>query len=145
MHRSPRSSSSLSRSLFSAPDSADATAAAGATRSKVSVPNRAFALATAVATLSLMVALASAPMPAAAADSRAGEIGNKAVDVVLLRPGGFFRTLVGGLFMVPMSVFNLAALPFQGTAVYAESAEVLILEPFRYTFRRPLGEDLEGE
>ncbi|MFK7896419.1 MAG: hypothetical protein AB8G23_11315 [Myxococcota bacterium] len=97
----------------------------------------------AVLGLSLVI-VAAGTSPGMAADSRVGEIGNKAVDAVLLRPGGALRMVVGGLFMVPASLFNLAALPSQGLAVYQETAEVLVLEPFRYTFQRPLGEDLEG-
>lgn len=108
-------------------------------------PNRWVALAATIASMGLVATTVIAPAPAFAAETRAGEIGMKIFDVAVLRPGGFLRTVIGGAFMVPASFFNLAALPFQGTSVYTEMAEVLVLEPARYTFRRPLGEDLEGE
>ena len=74
----------------------------------------------------------------------ASESSNKAVDAMFLRPLGAFRLLFGSVLMVPASVFNLAGLPFQGGEIYKESAEIFILEPYRYTFQRPLGENLEG-
>ena len=65
-----------------------------------------------------------------------------AVDVFPLRFGGLLRTIVGGVFMVPVSLFSAMTYPLErNPRVFRENAEFYVFEPFDYTFRRPLGED----
>ena len=80
---------------------------------------------------------------AATATSRStSEIAHKAVDVFPIRFGGFLRTVVGSVLLVPATVFSTFSLPFdRNPDVFRENYELLVLEPFDYTFRRPLGQD----
>lgn len=112
-------------------------------QARLSPSARSFVRRAAGMTLSVLIAIAVAG-PAVAAESRAGEIANKTADALLLRPGGVLRLAVGSAFMIPASLFSLAAIPSQGMSAYDEMLEVLVLEPFRYTFQRPFGEDLAG-
>lgn len=79
---------------------------------------------------------------AQSAGAMAKEIGTKAVDVFPIRFGGFLRTVAGGILLVPASLFSTFSLPFdRNPGVFRENVELLVLEPFDYTFRRPLGQD----
>ncbi|MEZ4278910.1 MAG: hypothetical protein R3F21_04725 [Myxococcota bacterium] len=75
----------------------------------------------------------------------AGRAAVMAVDVFPIRFGGFLRTVVGGVFLVPVTLLSAATYPFErNPSVFRENAELYVVEPFEYTFRRPLGEDLAG-
>ena len=60
-----------------------------------------------------------------------------AIDIVLLRPLGLTATVLGsGIFII--------GLPFTiPTSTVGLSAQKLIVEPFRFTFARPIGSDME--
>ena len=67
-------------------------------------------------------------------------------DVAVLRPLAVGRMLVGMGFMVPMTIFNTMRMPFeQDTGIYRETAQLFVVEPANFAFRRPLGEDFSGE
>jgi hypothetical protein len=67
-------------------------------------------------------------------------------DLVILRPLGAGRMFVGMGLMVPMSIFNTMRMPFvRDSAIYGESAQLFVVEPANFVFRRPLGEDFSGE
>ena len=99
-------------------------------------------------------ALASAPMPALAADfepvsktwkEQATETFHVALDVTVLRPGGLVRLTAGSLLMIPSTIFNVMGLPFgRDPGVFQEDAERFVLEPARFTFDRPVGKELAG-
>lgn len=73
------------------------------------------------------------------------EVALKTVDVFPIRFGGFLRLIAGSALLVPASLFATFSLPFnRDPAVYRDYYELLVLEPFDYTFRRPLGQDLGG-
>ena len=94
--------------------------------------------------------VAIAPLPSAAADQSTflDQLENgaaKTFDLAILRPLGGLRLVVGMAAMVPMTIINTIALPFQpDSGAYRETAELFIVEPANYVFRRPLGEDLAG-
>ncbi|MFO0688940.1 MAG: hypothetical protein U0900_09540 [Myxococcota bacterium] len=76
-----------------------------------------------------------------ASDAALGRAARVAVDVFPIRFGGFLRTVVGGVFLVPATIFSGLAYPFQREPnVFRENADLYVAEPFAYTFRRPLGE-----
>jgi hypothetical protein len=57
----------------------------------------------------------------------------KALDALVLRPMGFFSTILGG-------AVYLISLPFSAsTHSDNEAAQEMVVEPFHYTFKRPLG------
>ena len=67
-------------------------------------------------------------------ESQEAEGGEMIYDTVVLRPVGLVATAVG-------SVFFFLSLPFSALANNVDSAgEKLVKDPFRYTFKRPLGE-----
>lgn len=67
------------------------------------------------------------------------------VDALLIRPLSLGRLLAGGLMLVPASVLQTLALPFGlDVSGYRDQAELLVIEPARDLFSRPLGEDLSG-
>jgi hypothetical protein len=67
-------------------------------------------------------------------------------DLAILRTLGTGRMFVGMGLMVPMSIFNTMRLPFvQDTSIYRETADLFVVEPANFVFRRPLGEDFSGE
>lgn len=105
--------------------------------------------------IALLVAIvgliATPPRPAAAVesdpavDASLGRAALMAVDVFPVRVGSFLRLTVGSVLMVPATLFSALAYPFQrDPAVFDENAELYVLEPFDYTFRRPLGQDFGG-
>jgi hypothetical protein len=62
------------------------------------------------------------------------EGGEMIYDTVVLRPVGLIATAVG-------SVFFILSLPFSALANNVDDAsEKLVKDPYRYTFKRPLGE-----
>lgn len=88
---------------------------------------------------------ALAEEPADGGGFDAGRAAMMAVDVFPIRLGGFLRTVVGGVFLVPVTLLSAATYPFErNPSVFRENAELYVVEPFDYTFRRPLGEDLAG-
>lgn len=80
----------------------------------------------------------------------------QSVDLVLLRPLGAVRLVAGALLWVPISLvhavvdMNKAAVAQVGLSekpdgvVVRETLDIFVVEPARYVFKRPLGEDLGG-
>jgi hypothetical protein len=59
-------------------------------------------------------------------------------DLLLAKPVGFAALVVGTVtYVVTLPV----TLPF---GWHGKSAEALVKKPYRFTFKRPLGEDLDG-
>jgi hypothetical protein len=85
------------------------------------------------------VLVAIAPVPSFAEDA---SIGAKVFDAAVLRPLGSIRLVVGMAVLAATSV--LYTLTLQDADVYQETADLLIVEPANYVFRRPLGEDFSG-
>lgn len=105
--------------------------------------------------IALLVAIAGivAAMPRAgrsiesdpAVDASIGRAALMAVDVFPVRFGSFLRMTVGGLFLVPATLVSAVAYPLErNPAVFRDNAELYVVEPFDYTFRRPLGQDFGG-
>lgn len=89
-----------------------------------------------LATLLLIFSLAlSLHSFALAKDSSPGDPSTGAVvlDILLLRPLGFCGTILGAsAFVISLPV----SVPFKKTD---EASKILVLEPYNYTFERPLG------
>ena len=68
--------------------------------------------------------------------------GSKVFDAAVLRPLGSVRLVVGMATLAVTSV--LYAITFQSSDVYRETADLLVVEPANFVFRRPLGEDFSG-
>ena len=67
-------------------------------------------------------------------ESKEPEGGEMIYDTVVLRPVGIIATAVG-------SVFFVLSLPFSALADDVDNAkEKLVKDPYRFTFKRPLGE-----
>jgi len=67
-------------------------------------------------------------------------------DVVVLRPLGAIRLAVGAVALIPVGLIYSLKIPLDGgTGALQEVAELLVVEPANFFFRRPLGEDLSGE
>ena len=97
----------------------------------------------------LGLALASNPLPAAAASPGMEDFfqGFRSVlDMVVLRPLGTARFVLGGAILLPMStVLNAVAWPTGRDAnVFKEDWDRFVVEPAEYTFQRPIGQDLAG-
>lgn len=72
-----------------------------------------------------------------------GRAGLIAVDVFPIRFGGVLRTIVGGVYLVPATIFSVIAMPFERNPdVFRENVQLYVVDPFDYTFNRPLGQDL---
>jgi len=107
-----------------------------------------------VAALLAGATLASAPLPALAAEveplprsfkEQATDAFYIAMDIAVLRPGGLARLTIGSILMVPTTIFNVMGLPLgRDPAVFQEDAERYVLEPARFTFDRPVGKELAG-
>lgn len=92
----------------------------------------------------IAVLVALAPTASLAADDEAS-VGAKIFDAMILRPIGAARLLVGAGALAVTSVLYTFRLPFDSdTGPFEEAAEILVVEPGNYVFRRPLGEDLSG-
>jgi hypothetical protein len=73
-------------------------------------------------------------------------MGDKIFDASVLRPLGTVKLVVGLVALIPASVLYTFRMPFDSdTGVYREAADMLVVEPANYVFRRPLGEDLAGD
>ena len=80
-----------------------------------------------------------------AVDASLGRAALMAVDVFPVRFGSFLRMTVGGVFLVPATIVSAVAYPFErNPAVFEENTQLYVVEPFDYTFRRPLGQDFGG-
>ncbi len=67
-------------------------------------------------------------------------------DAAVLRPLGAIKLVVGMTAMVPATILYSFRLPFDpDSGLIREAAEMLVIEPANFVFRRPLGEDLSGE
>ena len=67
-------------------------------------------------------------------ESQEAEGGEMIYDTLVLRPVGIVATAVG-------SVFFILSLPFSALGNNVDAAgEKLVKDPFRFTFKRPLGE-----
>lgn len=87
--------------------------------------------------------IAVAPTPSFAEDV---SIGDKIFDAAILRPLGAVKLAVGMVALIPASVLYTFRMPFDSdSGVYREAADLLVVEPANYLFRRPLGEDLAGD
>jgi hypothetical protein len=87
--------------------------------------------------------VAIAPTAAFAEDV---SMGDKIFDASVLRPLGTVKLVVGLVALIPASVLYTFRMPFDSdTGVYREAADMLVVEPANYVFRRPLGEDLAGD
>lgn len=88
---------------------------------------------------------ANAAEPSTGGGFDPGRVAMMAVDVFPIRLGGLLRTVVGGVFLVPVTLLSAVSYPFErNPGVFRENAELYVVEPFDYTFRRPLGQDLAG-
>jgi hypothetical protein len=93
-----------------------------------------------MATLVLMIGTLSPAAQAAMADdadsgrttASAGEI---AGDILLIRPAGVVMSIFGAALFIPTAILSAAG----GWDNVTHAYELLILEPFDTTFRRPLG------
>jgi hypothetical protein len=82
----------------------------------------------------LLVATLITTSGPALADSGASSAAAMVVDVFIARPGGFVGTILGS------AVFILA-LPFAALSGSIEPvARTLVVEPFQFTFTRPVGD-----
>lgn len=64
--------------------------------------------------------------------------GAMAMDAIVVRPLSLAGTMLGAVVFV-------VGLPFEALAGnVSDPARRLVVEPAKYTFRRPLGEDIEG-
>lgn len=67
-------------------------------------------------------------------------------DVAVLRPLGAIRLAVGAVALIPIGFIYSLKIPIDGgTGALQEVADLLVVEPANFFFRRPLGEDLSGE
>jgi uncharacterized membrane protein len=95
--------------------------------------------------ISVQIGALIAVAPAASFAEEVGT-GPKIFDAAVLRPLGTVKLAVGMLFLIPASVLYTFRMPFDSdTGVFQEAAEMLVVEPANYVFRRPLGEDLSGD
>ena len=95
----------------------------------------------------MMVAATGAARAAGELPSQASvqEFAYKAVDVFPIRFGGVLRLIAGSALLVPATLFSTLSLPFdRNPGVYRDNYQLLVVEPFDFTFRRPLGQDLGG-
>jgi hypothetical protein len=94
------------------------------------------------AQIGLLVAIT--PAVGFAADDEAS-VGAKIFDATVLRPLGAVRLVVGTAALAVTSVLYTLRLPINpDTGAYREAADILVVEPGNYVFRRPLGEDFAG-
>lgn len=96
---------------------------------------------------------ANAEAEAEAADDEADWVA-QSLDATLLRPLGAVRLVAGSLLYLPVSFFNglsqssVAALNAVGLAsepnwgIFAETLDIFVLDPSRFLFTRPIGEDI---
>ncbi len=90
------------------------------------------------------VLVAVAPATSFAADDEA-TVGAQIFDAMLLRPLGAIRLVAGTAALAATGVLYTLRLPFDpDTGPFEEAAELLVVEPGNYLFRRPLGEDFSG-
>jgi hypothetical protein len=98
-----------------------------------------------LALLGIAAARPALALDEAPAQANVEAIALKAVDVFPIRFGGVLRLIAGSALLVPATLFSTFSLPFdRNPAVYRDNFELLVREPFDYTFRRPLGQDLGG-
>jgi hypothetical protein len=89
--------------------------------------------------------VALAPATSFAEEDEGPNIGAKIFDVMILRTLGSVRLVVGTAALAVTGVLYTLRLPFDSdTGPFEEAAEVLVVEPANYVFRRPLGEDFSG-
>ncbi|GBE03709.1 hypothetical protein BMS3Abin09_00627 [bacterium BMS3Abin09] len=82
----------------------------------------------------LVIAMLFSAAPAFAVPSENIDAPDIIIDTLLLRPLGIVSTVFGGAFFV-------VSLPFAAiTSSVGKSYELLVKDPFEYTFRRPLGQ-----
>lgn len=110
-----------------------------------SFPMEKAALLLAIAMLGIGSAGASQAAAALPSQAQVTEVAYKAVDVFPIRFGGLLRLIGGSVMLVPATLFSTLSLPFdRNPAVFRDNYELFVVEPFDYTFRRPLGQDLAG-
>ena len=92
--------------------------------------------------ISAQIGVLVAIVPAASFAEEEATTGAKVFDAAVLRPLGSVRLVVGMATLAVTSV--LYAITFQSSDVYSETADLLVVAPGNYVFRRPLGEDFSG-
>lgn len=82
------------------------------------------------------IILATSLFAVSSTPTLAGSTDIKIADVVIMRPAGIAATVIG-------SVLYVVTLPATYPMGYgAKSLDKLVMEPARYTFTRPIGEDI---
>lgn len=106
--------------------------------------------------LAALAASLLGPTGSATASERA-PIPAQAVDLVLLRPLGAARLAAGAALWVPVSlvqgILDLSSAAFgsigfpsrRDGAATRDTLDVFVVDPARYVFKRPLGENLAGD
>ena len=96
--------------------------------------------------ISALIGALIAIAPTASLAEEEASVGAKIFDVAILRTLGTVKVFVGIVALIPASVLYTLRMPFDSdTGVYKEAAEMLVVEPANFVFRRPLGEDLAGD
>ena len=96
--------------------------------------------------ISAMIGALIAIAPSASLAEDEVSVGAKIFDVAVLRTLGTVKVFVGIVALIPASVLYTLRMPFNSDPdVFKEAAEMLVVEPANYVFRRPLGEDLAGD
>ena len=96
--------------------------------------------------ISVQIGVLVAITPATSfAEDDSASIGAKVFDVAVLRTLGSVRLVVGMAALAVTGVLYTLRLPFdRDPGAYREAAEILVIEPGNFVFRRPLGEDFSG-
>jgi hypothetical protein len=111
-----------------------------------------------LASVGCLLAISSLSPPAVRAEpaSLPERLTAQTVDLLLLRPLGAFRLAAGAAIWVPISIVQAvmdigtaAAAPLGESsradgAIKDDALDVFVIDPARYVFKRPLGEDLGG-
>jgi len=100
------------------------------------------------AQIGALVAIAPtiAPTTSYAEEAEDADIFAKAFDLTVLRPLGSIKLVVGMTALIPAAFLYSFRIPFDSDAsALEEVAEILVIEPANYVFRRPLGEDFQGQ
>ena len=96
--------------------------------------------------ISAMIGALIAIAPSASLAEDEVSVGAKIFDVAVLRTLGTVKVFVWIVALIPASVLYTLRMPFNSDPdVFKEAAEMLVVEPANYVFRRPLGEDLAGD
>jgi len=96
--------------------------------------------------ISALIGALIAIAPTASLAEEEASVGAKIFDVAILRTLGTVKVFVGMIALIPATFLYTFRMPFDSdTGVYKEAAEILVIEPANFVFRRPLGEDFAGD